>query len=68
VVTNLATGKVLRRIQETREGGTQLMIAWDGNADDGRFADAGDYRLELRAIDSAGSVSLARYALVRVFY
>jgi PKD repeat protein len=45
-----------------------LSIAWDGHADSGLFADAGDYRLELRAIDSSGNVSLTRYALARVFY
>ena len=48
-----------------RHGAT---IAWDGRVDGGLFADKGDYRLTLRAVDSTGSVSLNRFALVRVFF
>lgn len=68
-VTNLETGVVLRQIVDPLVvAGTDLTITWDGRAADGRFADRGDYRLTLRAVDSAGSASLTRLALVRVFY
>ena len=68
-VTNLTTGRVLRRILVPNvAGGTGRTILWDGHADDGRFVDQGDYRLALQAIDSTGSPSLTRFALVRVFY
>jgi len=48
--------------------GTGHTIAWDGRAENGLFADKGDYRLTLRAIDSVGSPSINRFALVRVFH
>jgi PKD repeat protein/Tol biopolymer transport system component len=68
-VTNLKTGRVLRRIQSSSvPAGAGRTIVWDGRADDGLFADAGDYRLALRAVDSTASDSLTRYALMRVFY
>ena len=68
-VTNLTTGVVLRRILQTNvAAGTGRTIIWDGHAEDGLFADRGDYRLTLRAVDSTGNVSINRYALVRVFY
>lgn len=69
VVTNLQTGVDIRTVVEpTVAPGIGLTIAWDGHADDGRFADKGDYRLTLRAVDANGGVSVARFALVRVFY
>jgi PKD repeat protein len=68
-VTNLKTGRVLRRIRELSvPAGVGRMVEWDGHAEDGVFADSGDYRLSIRAVDSSGSASLTRYALVRVFY
>lgn len=68
-VTNLETGLTLRRvIQRNVEADTRNTITWDGHTDEGHFADAGDYRLSLQAIDAAGSRSIMRYALVRVFY
>jgi len=68
-VTNLKTGRVLRRIRAVNvPAGAGRTIEWDGHTDDGLLADATDYRLALRAIDSTGSASLVRYALVRVFY
>lgn len=68
-VTNLQTNLVLRRIvQPNTAAGTNLQIAWDGKADNGLFADKGDYRLTLQAVDSSGSRSIQRFGLVRVFY
>lgn len=68
-VTNLKTGRLLRRItQPSVAAGTARTIAWGGHTDSGLFADKGDYRLALSAMDSTGSASLTRYALVRVFY
>jgi len=68
-VTNLKTGKVLRRIQQLNVAlGTGKTIVWDGHAENGLFADAGDYRLALVAADSTGSASIIRYALMKVFY
>lgn len=68
-VTNLTTGLIVRRIARPgNAAGTGLTIAWDGRADGGLFADKGDYRLTLRAVDSTGSASINRFALVRVFY
>lgn len=68
-VTNLTTALILRRINRLNvQPGAAHTIQWDGHADSGLFVDRGDYRLSLRAIDSAGGASLTRYALVRVFY
>jgi len=68
-VTNLQTGIALRRLfVPSVAPGTGHTIAWDGRAENGLFADKGDYRLTLRAIDSAGSPSINRFALVRVFH
>lgn len=68
-VTNLQTGAVLRRFfVPSVAPGNGHTIAWDGRAEDGLFADKGDYRLTLRAIDSAGNASINRFALVRVFH
>lgn len=43
-------------------------IDWDGKADNGILVHKGDYRLALRATDAAGSQSLIRYLLMKVFY
>jgi hypothetical protein len=43
-------------------------IEWDGRANNGTFVAKGDYRLALKAIDAAGSQSIVRYLMVRVFY
>ncbi len=68
-VTNLTTGVVVRQTLEPMvTGGTGHTIEWDGKADNSLFVDKGDYRLTLRASDSTGSVSINRFALVRVFY
>lgn len=70
-VTNLTTNRVVRTILVPNvPSGTGRTIQWDGRVDSaaGLFADKGDYRLTLRAIDSAGNVSINRFALVRIFY
>jgi hypothetical protein len=68
-VTNLKTGRVLRRIiKPNTPAGIGHTIAWNGRTDNGLFVDTGDYRLTLRAVNSSGHPSLTRYALVRVFY
>lgn len=67
-VTNLDTGVTIRTVSQLNVSPGTHTIAWDGHASDGRFADSGTYRLVLRATDSVGSASLARFALVRVFH
>jgi flagellar hook assembly protein FlgD len=70
-VTNLGNGQVVRRIFVPGvAAGSGHKIEWDGRVDDanGLFADKGDYRLTLRAIDSTGNVSINRFALVRMFF
>ncbi len=68
-VTNLETEAVIRTIVDTNvPPASGLTISWDGRADNGRFADVGDYRLTLQAVDSVGSESLLRFGLVKVFY
>lgn len=68
-VTNLTTGVILRRISAANvPTGAGRTLLWNGRADSGHFVDRGDYRLALRAIDSTGSSSLVRYALMRVYY
>ncbi|HOX01439.1 MAG TPA: PKD domain-containing protein [Candidatus Paceibacterota bacterium] len=68
-VTSLATASTLRRIEQLNvPAGTNQVVRWNGRADNGIFVDNGDYRLTLRATDSTGSTSLARYSLVRVYY
>lgn len=70
-VTNLTNNQVVRTILVPNvPAGTGHTLRWDGRVGSatGLFADKGDYRLTLRAIDSAGNVSINRFALVRVFY
>jgi hypothetical protein len=68
-VTNLTNGRVVRRILVPNVTAGSHQLQWDGRVDgNGLFADKGDYRLTLRAIDSTGSVSINRFALVRVFF
>ncbi len=68
-VTNLTNGRVVRRILVPNVAAGSHQLEWDGRVDgNGLFADKGDYRLTLRAIDSTGSVSINRFALVRVFF
>ena len=69
VVTNIETGVNLKTVEQpTMSPGSGKTITWDGKADSGLFADSGDYRLSVRAVDAAGSPSLTSHALVRVFY
>jgi hypothetical protein len=68
-VTNLKTGRVLRRIRQVSvPAGERRTLGWDGRSEDGLFVDKGNYRLTVRAIDATGNASLVRGALVRVFY
>jgi PKD repeat protein len=68
-VTNLETGVVMQRVFVPGvAAGNDHTVAWDGRGPNGLFADKGDYRLTLRAIDSAGNASINRFALVRVFH
>lgn len=68
-VTNLQSGAVMRRqFVAGVAAGNGHTISWDGRAENGLFADKGDYRLTLRATDSVGNVSINRFALVRVFH
>jgi PKD repeat protein len=46
----------------------QSTIQWDGKASNGLFVAKGDYRLALKAADAAGSQSIVRYLLMKVFY
>ena len=67
--TNLTTGVVVRTIVDSGvASGAGLTLSWDGRTDNGLFADKGDYRLTLRAVDADGNASINRFALVRVFY
>lgn len=68
-VASLTTASTLRRISHLNmPAGTNQVVVWNGRADNGMFVDRGDYQLTLRATDSTGSTSLARYSLVRVYY
>jgi flagellar hook assembly protein FlgD len=66
-VFNTTTNRLLRTLSKVVAAGNDT-IAWDGRTDAGLFAAAGDYRLSLRAVDSAGNQSIVHYARVRVFY
>jgi len=66
-VFNTTTNSLLRTISKNSGAGAET-VAWDGRADGGLFADKGDYRLSLKAVDSAGNQSIVHYARVRVFY
>ncbi|WP_179957424.1 PKD domain-containing protein [Exilibacterium tricleocarpae] len=66
-VTNLDTGNLIRDyLVPAVAAGAARNLAWDGKANDGRFAEEGAYRLSVTAVDSTGSRSLKRAALVRV--
>jgi hypothetical protein len=68
-VASLKTGMVLRRLTSVNvPAGFGRAVQWNGRADNGLFADSGDYRLALSATDSGGGISITRYALIRVFY
>ncbi|MCI5066764.1 PKD domain-containing protein [bacterium] len=67
-VTNLSTGRVIRRIREANVPAGNQIIFWDGMSDSGLFADAGNYRLSLRAFDTSGGSSITRFGLVKVFH
>ena len=61
------TNTLLRTITQSSSGGPGT-IEWDGHADNGLFAQTGDYHLALKAVDAAGNQSIVRYVSVRVFY
>jgi PKD repeat protein len=67
-VLRAGTNAVLRTMERTNVAAGASMVTWDGRDDRGIFADKGDYRIALRAIDAAGNQSLVRYALLKVFY
>ena len=58
---------LIRTITQPAAAGPGV-VEWDGHADNGLFADTGDYHLGLKAIDAAGNQSIVQYAVVRVFY
>ena len=58
---------LMRTITQTASAGTGT-VEWDGRADNGVFADTGDYHLGLKAVDAAGNQSVVRYVSIRVFY
>ncbi|HYI11820.1 MAG TPA: PKD domain-containing protein [Thermoanaerobaculia bacterium] len=66
-VHRAGTNAVLRTIEKNAPAGAGEIV-WDGRNDQGMLADAGDYRIALKATDSAGHQSLVRYALMKVFY
>jgi PKD repeat protein len=66
-VYRVGTSLLLRTIDANASAGAGS-ITWDGRDDHGIFADKGDYRLSLKAIDAAGNQSLVRYVLMKVFY
>ncbi len=61
------TNALMQTVTQIASAGSGV-IAWDGHASNGLFADSGDYHLALKAIDSAGNQSIVRYVVVRVFY
>ena len=66
-VFNTTTNRLVRTISKAVAVGANT-LAWDGRTDSGLYADKGDYRLSLRAVDSSGNQSIVHYARVRVFY
>jgi hypothetical protein len=66
-VFNTTTNRLVRTISKAVAAGANT-LAWDGRTDSGLYADKGDYRLSLRAVDSSGNQSIVHYARVRVFY
>lgn len=58
---------LLRTITQNGAAGPGT-IEWNGRADNGLFADNGDYHIALKAVDAAGNQSIVRYVSVRVYY
>ncbi len=58
----------IRTITQVNLSAGVNQIDWDGKADNGVYVKDGDYRLAIRASDAAGSQSLVRYLLTRVYY
>jgi len=67
-VYRAGTNAVVRTIEQASVPAGAATVIWDGKDDRGVFADKGDYRIALTAIDAGGNQSLVRYALLRVFY
>jgi PKD repeat protein len=67
-VYRTGTNVLLRTIERPSAPAGAGTITWDGRDDKGIFADKGEYRLSVKAIDTAGNQSLVRYALMKVFY
>jgi PKD repeat protein len=67
-VFRTGTNTLMRTVTQLNAAAGAGTIEWDGRADNGLFADKGDYRLALKATDAAGNQSIVRYVLVRVFY
>jgi flagellar hook assembly protein FlgD len=67
-VFNTTTNRLVRTLSEVVSASGAATIGWDGKTDSGLYADTGDYRLALKAVDSAGNQSTVHYARVRVFY
>ncbi|HEX6100321.1 MAG TPA: PKD domain-containing protein [Thermoanaerobaculia bacterium] len=67
-VFRVGTNVLLRTVERPNSPAGKATIAWDGRDDRGIFADEGEYRLALLAIDAAGHQSLIRYGLLKVFY
>ena len=66
-VFNTTTNRLVRTVSKPVTTGANT-IEWDGRTGDGMFADKGDYRLSLRAVDDSGNQSIVHFIRVRVFY
>jgi flagellar hook assembly protein FlgD len=67
-VYRVGTNTLVRTIDIPNAAAGNGAVGWDGKNDNGILVDKGDYRLAVKAIDSAGNQSLVRYALMKVFY
>lgn len=67
-VHNTTTNRLMRTISKVVGSAGPATVEWDGRVEAGLYADTGDYRLSLRAVDSSGNQSIVHYARVRVFY
>jgi PKD repeat protein/flagellar hook assembly protein FlgD len=67
-VHDVATSDLIRTIRLRDLAAGEQAVWWDGKNGNGEYADIGDYRLGVVAVDLQGNESMLRYVLVRLDY
>jgi len=68
IIIQNSQGRVVRTMNLGTQSAGFHTTYWDGRACEGKLADSGSYRIGLIAVDSQGSSSLIRFALIVLYY